>query len=614
LQTSERQLSDILSEFARTMLTDFPIQGILDQLVGRIVEVMPITGAGVTLISESSSPHYVAASDSAALKFERLQTRLNEGPCIEAYQTGDAVTISDLRCDDRFALFAPRALGAGLAAVFTFPLRKGEQRLGALDLYRDTPGPLSHEAMVVAQTLADVTSAYLFNAQARSDLSDSSAQAVTNSLHDALTGLPNRVLLLERIEYALLCRLRSERHVAVLFIDLDGFKRVNDSSGHQVGDELLIAVGERLARMLRPSDTLARLSGDEFVIVCHELDHEIQVEGVAARVVVAIASPFSLGETRVEISASIGIAFAADNDNAEEVLHKADVAMYQVKRKGGNHHQVIDVDEQELTEYHDSLQADLGHAVRRRQLRLEYQPVVHIGDGRVNGVEALLRWDHPVRGPISPGVLIPFAERSGDIIEIGRWVLEQACIDRHRWEATTDSDVFVMSVNASAHQLMAPGFISMVEHVMASTNTRADQLCLEITESAFVQDAKRAVAVLSQLKGLGIQVALDDFGTGYSSLRYLKEFPIDTIKIDQSFISDLTKDKSSYAIVAKTIELAEMLDLAIVCEGVETREQYEQVQALTSDYCQGYLFSRPMTADKVDQFAGVGASPWNISV
>jgi diguanylate cyclase (GGDEF)-like protein len=616
MTTSEQQLSDVLSEFARTMLTDFPIQGILDQLVSRIVEVMPITGAGVTLVPDASRPHYVAASDSSALRFEALQTRLDEGPGIAAYETGDAVVISDLRSDERFGLFASSAVKAGLAAVFTFPLRKGDQRLGALDLYRDTPGPLSHDAMVIAQTLADVTSAYLFNAQTRSDLSDSSAQAVTNSLHDALTGLPNRVLLLERIEYALLCRARSERHVAVLFIDLDGFKRVNDTCGHQTGDELLIAVGDRLARMLRPSDTLARLSGDEFVVVCHELDHERQVEGVAARVVVAIASPFSLADNRVELSASIGIAFAADKDNAEEVLHRADVAMYQVKRKGGGHHQVIDVDEQELTEYHESLQGDLGHAVRRQQLRLEYQPLVHIADGRVNGVEALLRWDHPTRGPISPGVLIPFAERSGDIIEIGRWVLEQACIDRHRWEPDAGSDVFVMSVNASAHQLMAPGFISMVEHVMASTKTRPDQLCLEITESAFVRDAKRAVAVLSQLKDLGIQVALDDFGTGYSSLRYLKEFPIDTIKIDQTFIADLTKDRSSYAIVAKTIELAEMLDLAIVCEGVETREQFRQVQALTSDYCQGFLFSHPMTAENVDQFAGAtaGTSPWSISV
>ena len=598
------------------MLTDFPIQGILDQLVLRIVEVMPITGAGVTLVADMSRPHYEAGSDSSALRFEQLQTRLDEGPGIAAYQTGDAVTISDLRSDERFGLFAPSALKAGLAAVFTFPLRQGEQRLGALDLYRDTPGPLSQDAMVIAQTLADVTSAYLCNAQARSDLSDSSAQAMTNSLHDALTGLPNRVLLLERIDYALLCRLRSESHVAVLFIDLDGFKRVNDTCGHQVGDELLVAVGDRLARMLRPGDTLARLSGDEFVVVCHELDHERQVEGVASRVVVAIASPFSLGDTRVELSASVGIAFAADKDSAEKVLHKADVAMYQVKRRGGGHHQVIDLDEQELTEYQASLQGDLGDAVRRRQLRLEYQPFVHISDGLVNGVEALLRWDHPTRGPIAPGVLIPFAEKSGDIIEIGRWVLEQACIDRHRWGSNTDSEAFVMSVNVSAHQLMAPGFISMVEHVMASTTTRPDQLCLEITESAFVQDAKRAVGVLSQLKGLGIQISLDDFGTGYSSLRYLKEFPIDTIKIDQSFIADLTKDLASYAIVAKTIELAEMLDLAIVCEGVETREQYRQVQALTSDYCQGFLFSHPMNAAGVDRFAGAGtgAAPWSICV
>ena len=240
--TAERQLSDVLSDFARTMLTDFPIQGILDQLVRRIVEIMPITGAGVTLISESSSPHYVAASDGAALRFEELQTVFDEGPCIIAYRTGEAVAVADLSKEDRFPHFIPQALEAGLAAVFTFPLRHGDSQLGALDLYRDTPGPLDDDAMVVAQTLADVTSAYLVNAQARSDLVHTAAHAQSTALHDALTGLPNRTLLVERVQHALLSRRRSGKLVAVLFIDLDGFKKVNDTSGHQVGDDLLVAV------------------------------------------------------------------------------------------------------------------------------------------------------------------------------------------------------------------------------------------------------------------------------------------------------------------------------------------------------------------------------------
>ena len=333
--TAERQLSDVLSDFARTMLTDFPIQGILDQLVRRIVEIMPITGAGVTLISESSSPHYVAASDGAALRFEELQTVFDEGPCIIAYRTGEAVAVADLSKEDRFPHFIPQALEAGLAAVFTFPLRHGDSQLGALDLYRDTPGPLDDDAMVVAQTLADVTSAYLVNAQARSDLVHTAAHAQSTALHDALTGLPNRTLLIERVQHALLSRRRSGKLVAILFIDLDGFKKVNDTSGHQVGDDLLVAVSTRLTNLLRPGDTLARLSGDEFVIVCTDLDAEDQIEGLATRLDVAIATPFDLSGQDVKLSASIGIAFAGQGNDPEQLLHKADIAMYQAKRGGG---------------------------------------------------------------------------------------------------------------------------------------------------------------------------------------------------------------------------------------------------------------------------------------
>ncbi len=613
MSATGHKLSDVLSEFASTMLTDFRIQGILDQLVGRIVDVMPITGAGVTLISDTTSPHYAIASDSAALQYEKLQTELNEGPCIVSYRTGKAVAIADLRHEARFPLFVPRALEAGLSAVFTFPLHQGEKRLGALDLYRDTPGALSEEAMTVAQTLADVASAYLLNAQARADLADSYARAQATALHDPLTGLPNRTLLLERIEHALLCRRRSSKTVAVLFIDLDKFKRVNDTSGHQAGDELLVAVGARIKAMLRPGDTLARLSGDEFIIVCHELDDEALVEGIAMRLSEALSLPFSLGGIAVDLSASIGIAFAEQGDNPEQLLHKADMAMYQVKRKGGARHQLLDTSEQDLMDYHESLRRDLRHLTEGEQLRLEYQPVVRVRDGRVICVEALLRWDHPELGSIPPSVVIPLAEQSGDIIEIGRWVLEQACATRQRWEHVAGDEGFVMGVNMSAHQLMSPGFASMVERVLSDCGTRAEHLCLEVTESAFVQDAPLALAVLSQLKDLGILVALDDFGTGYSSLSYLRQFPFDIIKIDQTFVADLLGDGTSHAIVSKTIELAQLLNLLVVCEGVETSEQYDQVSLLGSDYCQGYYFARPMTPDIVEAAIEDSQLPWRIS-
>jgi diguanylate cyclase (GGDEF)-like protein len=611
--TSERQLSEVLANFASTLLTDFPIQGILDQLVRRIVEIMPITGAGVTLISETTSPHYVAASDEAALRFEELQTVLDEGPCIVAYRTGKAVAIADLSKEKRFPVFIIQAREAGLGAVFTFPLHHGNSQLGALDLYRDTPGGLDEDDMTIAQTMADVTSAYLVNAQARSDLLNSTAHARSTALHDGLTGLPNRILLLERMHHALISRRRSGKLLAVLFIDLDGFKRVNDAWGHQVGDDLLVAVSSRLTDALRPGDTVARLSGDEFVVICGDLNEEGHIEGLATRLDIAIATPFVLAGAAVEVSASIGIAFAGLGNDPEQLLHKADVAMYQVKRKGGANHQVIDLDEQALTDFSDSLREDLGHAVQRHELRLEYQPIVRNADGRVVSVEALLRWNHPDRGLIAPADLIPLAEQSGDIIEIGRWALEHACIDRHRWETKTGDEPLVMAVNISAHQLMAPGFLATVKNILALTHTDAKNICLEITESAFVQDGERALTVLSQLKALGVRLALDEFGTGSSSLSYLMEFPVDMVKIDRAFIAKLMQNTASHAIVAKTIELAHLLDLVVVCEGVETAEQDREVTALAGDLSQGFYFSRPMTAEMVDDLADRFPSSWIIT-
>jgi diguanylate cyclase (GGDEF)-like protein len=600
---AERQLSSILSEFARTMLTDFPIQGILDHLVQRIVEILPISAAGVTLISPMTAPHYVAASNDSALRFEELQSELGEGPCVASYQSGEPVMIEDLREEARFHLFVPRALDIGLAAVFTFPLRQGPNRLGALDLYRESVGTLTAEDMVTAQTLADVTSAYLLNAKARSDLQDSSDRFLQSSMHDALTGLPNRMLLLERIEHAIIRSGRSKKLVAILFIDLDRFKEVNDVHGHQAGDELLIAVAERIAGVLRPADTLARLSGDEFVVLCEELDDVPQVEMVASRILTALDESFDLVGCHLEVAASIGIAFAGHAcRDPDQLLHAADVAMYQVKRKGGANHQIIDLRAQRLAEYDLGLQSSLANARAHGELRIEYQPIVRTGDALVTCVEALLRWDHPTRGAVAPSIMIPLAEQSGLIIDIGRWVLEQACIDRRGWPGHRS---LMTAVNVSAHQLMAPDFVSMVAAVLRDTRTDPGHLTLEITEGVLVRDTKRAHNVLTELKELGVLLALDDFGTGYSSLSYLKRFPVDIVKIDQSFITDVVGDKSSHAIVSKTIELAHLLGLVVICEGVETKEQHATIADLDGDFCQGFYFARPMTAELVEDLRTV---------
>jgi diguanylate cyclase (GGDEF)-like protein len=594
------------------MASDFPIQGILDHLVRRIVDILPITGAGVTLISSTTNPHDVAASDEAALRFEKLQTQIGEGPCISAYESGQAVAVPDLRRRHPFTVFGPAALAAGLAAVFTFPLRHNAGQLGALDLYRDTPGPLSPGDMEAAQTLADVTVAYLANAQARSELQDASEQFHSSSLHDPLTGLPNRLLLLERLEHALLRSVRSRHPVAILFVDLDRFKLVNDSHGHLIGDELLVAVADRMAGLIRPGDTLARLSGDEFVIICEEITKKLQIHMIARRIVEALGAPFPLDDVVVEVSASVGIAFSTPKGtDPEELLREADIAMYQAKRRGGGTHQVVDVREQGLAERLVTLQRDLGLAVERGELRNEYQPIVRSSDGRILGAEALLRWDHPAFGLIPPTTLIPLAEQSGAINDIGRWVLERACPDLRRWSEKSRGVgirggvplapfTFGMAVNVSAHQLMAPDFVATVAEVLEATGTVPHHLTLEITESVFIHDPKRARVVLSDLKVLGVLIALDDFGTGYSSLSFLKHFPVDSVKIDRIFTADLVHNSASHAIASKMIELAHLLDLSVVTEGVETVAQRDEALLMGSECYQGYYFARPMSAESLD--------------
>jgi diguanylate cyclase (GGDEF)-like protein len=600
VMATDRQLSELLSEFACTMVATIPVQGILDHLVQRIVEILPITGAGVTLISAVTDPRYVAASDGSALLYEQLQSDLNEGPCLVASETGEALSVPDLRQNRRFEQFGPRALSAGLMAVFTFPLRRADNCLGALDLYSDHPGPLAGDDLAAAQTLADVTAAYLVNAQTRADLEEASARSHEDALRDALTGLPNRALLLERFEHALVRNRRTGKFVAVLYVDLDGLKAVNDAHGRRTGDRVLIAVVTRITALLRASDTLARMSGDEFVILCEDLDSELRAHEIAGRVIDALAERFMVDELDVEISASVGVAFAGIGGiepHAEALLHEADGAMYQVKRNGGAVHQVVDLS---AAKHRATMSHDLRRAVTYGQLRLEYQPIVHVGDGQVIGAEALVRWDHPTQGLVTPEVLIPLADRCGHSVGLGRWVLERACLDRRRWSENLDGEPFVMAVNVSARQLMAPNFGSMVTGVLTKTNTAASDIILEITESAFLRDAEPALLVLAELRERGVRLALDNFGKRFSSLTYLDLFPFHVVKLDQGLISKLGGSSLTQFITAKIIEFAHLVSVDVIVEGVETAEQRQGVVDLGVALCQGFYLARPMSADNLD--------------
>lgn len=386
----------------------------------------------------------------------------------------------------------------------------------------------------------------------------------------------------------------------MLFVDLNHFKAVNDAHGHQIGDELLVAVGERLLAVLRPADTLARMSGDEFVILCEDLDDPAQAGAIAARINDALARPFRLSGIKVNMTASIGVAFTGHGTDAPaDLIRHADLAMYQTKRKNAGKRQVFDLRELHLAEDHAGLERFLPGAAGRDELHLVYQPIVDAADARLIGVEALLRWTHPRRGEVPPTILIPLAEQSGQIIEIGHWVLQKAWSDRRRWPAKPAREIS-MSVNVSAHQFMAAGFANSVAHVLSSVSLDAPRLTLEVTESVFVRDGERALVVLKDLKDIGVQIALDDFGTGYSSLSYLMTYPVDTVKVDQTFIASLGENPASRKIVTAVIDLAHSLGMTVVSEGVETVEQHRELAELGCDACQGFYFARPMSATTVD--------------
>jgi diguanylate cyclase (GGDEF)-like protein len=589
------KLSAVLSEFARTLATEFPIQGILDHLVKRIVDVLPISAAGVTLISAGSAPQFIAASDESALRFERLQTDVGQGPCLSAYESGEAVSVPDLSKDDQYPQFGPAALKAGLAAVFTFPLRHGEGRLGALDLYRETVGALSTRDMAAAQTLADVATAYLLMAQARDDARATSDRFQHSALHDALTGLPNRALLHERLDHAAQRASRSHTTAGILFADLDHFKRVNDTHGHHVGDELLVAVAQRLSALVRPGDTLARFAGDEFVFLCEDLTGSDDVEALGKRLEDAFAEPFVLAGGPVAVTASVGMAYAGPGEEiSDELLVRADTAMYQAKRKGGAAHQVIDLRQAMQDNDRTTLETDLAAALARDRLDVAYQPILRCSDRTIVGVEALLRWTDAARGSVPALTMVSVAEQSGLIIQIGAWVLERACRDRGRWlQRGMALDV---AVNVSARQLMSWTFPSTVAGILRRTGMDPAALVLEITENVFIEDIERATTVLADLKQLGIRLAVDDFGTGYSSLTYLRRLPIDMVKIDQSFIADIGLAQSGATIVSAVTNLAHALGFSVTAEGVETARQNDEVSALGCEYAQGFLYGRPMSA------------------
>jgi len=424
-------------------------------------------------------------------------------------------------------------------------------------------------------------------------------QLTRQAFRDALTGLPNRALFMDRLTHGLTRARRRHEHVAVLFLDLDRFKVINDTLGHTVGDQLLVEVSNRLGSSLRPGDTVARLGGDEFGLLLEDVADAETAELVALRIEAELAKPLIFEGREIFMTSSIGIALSSERlGTPEEVLRDADLAMYHAKAKGKARHEIFDGTMSAPALDRMDLEMDLRSAITNRDFRLHYQPILRLETGRIVEVEALIRWQHEKRGLLQPDAFIGLTEETGLIVPIGQWVLTEACRQARAWQIEYPrTPALGMSVNLSAKQFQNPKLVEEITDALTMSGLEPACLKLEITESVVMQDVPATLAKLHELKDLGIRLAIDDFGTGYSSLGYLKRFPVDTLKIDRSFVKGLSHEGGDSAIVRAVVTVAKSLNMDVTAEGIETEQQRLELKALGCEFGQGFLFGRPLTPE-----------------
>jgi diguanylate cyclase (GGDEF)-like protein len=492
---------------------------------------------------------------------------------------------------NKATVFAPIVVGERKVGFVAASVRSNPERLAS------TAGLLDRLKSLAAQASTAISNARLVD------------QIRFQALHDDLTGLPNRALILDRIEQMLARARRCDEQVGVLFIDLDGFKDVNDALGHGVGDQLLQAVSDRLSVTMREHDSIGRLGGDEFVVLVDGSTMDVGPELVAERLLQVLRAPYALQDLPagpLTVTASIGIA-TGTRASAAELLRDADIALYEAKAAGKNGFVAFAPGMHTAVQDHHLLEMDLREALSKRQFRLVYQPIFDLAGGRTTGVEALLRWDHPERGTVQPDAFIPLLEDTGMIIDVGRWVLEEACRQGAAWrERGFELNI---SVNVSAHQLESDQLVEDVRAVLEHSGFVASLLTIEITETAIMKNVAAVVPRLDALKAAGVRIAIDDFGTGYSSLAYLQQLPVDTLKIDRSFVSSMAGSPEAGALVHTLVQLGKTLGLETLAEGIEEREQYSRLQRENCDSGQGYLYARPLDAECVEAFLVDGGGP-----
>ena len=617
----------LLHETTLGLINRLDLNSLLEAIVSRAAALMG-TPNGYVYVTEPEEGGMVARVGTGIFD-DLVGTRLKYGEGVSGliWKTGEPMAVHD------YSNYPNRLQGwEQVRTVVGVPLRSGDEIVGVLGLaYLDDKKVVGEEETALLGRFAYLASLALENARlyeaAQQELVERKVleeRIAYQAFHDALTGLPNRALFMDRLEHALARKERQHGALAVLFLDLDDFKVINDSLGHKAGDLLLSEVGQRLKACVRPGDTVARLGGDEFTLLLEDLDSMQDAELVAERIAAQLKAPFDLDGHTVFVTTSLGIAFdSAFSAGPDALLRDADVAMYAAKNSGKSRHAVFDVGMNARAWLRLEMEIELRRALERGEFVVHYQPVVCLETGRVEEVEALVRWQHPVRGLVLPGEFIPVAEETGLIIPIGEWVLREACKQMRewqrsviggRWSVTTGqlhaapeqepaavSRRLALSVNLSVRQLKQSDLVERIAGILTETGLHPGDLKLEITESVALEDSEATLSMLGELHELGVKLAIDDFGTGYSALSYLKRFPVDTLKIDRSFMVDLGSDLENTAIVRAVIAFAQTLNLSVTAEGIETVEQLEHLRTLGCDCGQGYLFARPLPCTELER-------------
>lgn len=570
-----KPLADILDRL--TLSIEAQLEGIQGSILLLDLDGLHLRhGAGPSL-----PPAYVRAIDGV-----RIGPKV--GSCGTSVYRREAVIVSDVQADPLWEDYRELADLHGLRSCWSAPILSHQGTvLGTFAMYSATvrtPGAGERKLIELATRIAGIAI----------ERHRSEERIRHMAYHDELTGLPNRLLLNDRLTQALMQARRTGRSMALLFVDLDGFKFINDSFGHAVGDAVLVAVAERLASVAKEGDTVARLGGDEFVLMLLDLDGGDDAVGVAQQVLSALALPLRIEPRSLHVSASIGISvYPGDGSDSETLLRHADVALYRAKQQGRNGYQCYTESMGQEARSDTELRAALQHALQERQFELYYQPQIDLRTGRMSAMEALVRWRHPELGAVSPARFIPLAEETGLIVPIGEWVLRSACAQLKAWHEAGHPGL-VVAVNLSARQFQGQDVAKLVRRVLADCALPAGCLELELTESALMLDTGSILQTLIELKAMGVGLALDDFGTGYSSLSHLRRFPIDAIKVDQSFTFDVTISEEAASITRAIIAMARSLGVKTVAEGVETEAQLRFMAAHRCDSVQGYYFSRPL--------------------